>query len=128
MTKKDKRETIFIYLVARNKKGVRVLCRVGKGKCLPTRLSDLNQLGIELNKVEEIQKLIDGGKMKWEPWIESADSFVALRTKLSKLGYSSLPMTDKMEVMTPTRSVSEVTIKRLPNQVTMLRKGGKLPH
>ena len=66
---------------------MRLLCHVGKGKCLPTRLTDLNRLGIEHKKLTEIKSIVENSKMQWEPWIESAPSFKDLLDKLRRRGY-----------------------------------------
>ena len=102
---------------------MRLLCHVGKGKCLPTRLTDLNRLGIEHKKLTEIKSIVENSKMQWEPWIESAPSFKDLLDKLRRRGYRRLPMCNKTEVDTPHKTVSEHVIRQLPNQKTMTRRG-----
>ena len=116
-------ETIFLYLTKRNKRGMRLLCHAGKGKCHPTRLTDLNRLGIEHKTTAVIQNIVENSKMQWEPWIESAASIKELLDKLRKRGYRNLPTATRMEVDTPHNTISEHAIKQLPNQKTMTRRG-----
>src|SRR5687768_7574105 len=91
-------EMIFLYLGRRDKNGVRILSRLGKGKCLPTRLNDASNLPIDIGIRTDINNQVNISKIKWELWIESAVSYTDLVKKLKIRGYSNIPVSDKPEL------------------------------
>lgn len=83
---------IYLYLAARNKRGVKLLTVISGEHILPIRLDDVKNLGLPLSWQVKIDELIHINRMHWEPWLESAVDFQTLRLTLRKRGYSNLPI------------------------------------
>lgn len=84
---------VWVYLTQRNKKGVRFLSQFkGKEAISPTRMSDFSNLGLQVNYVQQLDQVVYDSRLLWESWIETAESFDEMTTKLKKRGYSNLPI------------------------------------
>jgi hypothetical protein len=83
-------------------------------------------LGLDFAHQTEIEKITQRDRMNWEPWVESAPSFAALKERLYKRGYRSTPLSDKAELLKKKKNIKQEAIDRLPQQRTMMRRGSKL--
>ena len=115
-------ETIWIYLARRDKKTIRLLTTLGTGQCLPTRLSNLGDLGISSESQAELSKIIHENRFEWEPWMESADSYRTLKRNLLYRGFGHLPLNNKLEIF-PLEKVNPQKVIGSPTQKSMLRRG-----
>lgn len=59
---------------------------------ITSKLNDLSELSLPPIWERKIQQIIHDNKMLYEPWIESAESFMALRSRLLGRGYKNIPM------------------------------------
>lgn len=76
---------VWVYLTQRNKKGVRFLSQFkGKEAISPTRMSDFSNLGLQVNYVQQLDQVVYDSRLLWESWIETAESFDEMTTKLKK--------------------------------------------
>ena len=82
---------LYIYLAQRNKKGIKILTVLNGEACPPTKLPDITAIGLPANFSKKLAKEIYDHRMRWEPWVESAENFAALKAALKKRGYSDLP-------------------------------------
>lgn len=96
---------------------------MGRGKCLPTRLSELEMLNLKSKDQFKLKQIVDANRMDWELWIESASSFKSFKEAQKQRGISGLPISDRSEISESIGKVNEHTVKKLPNQKTMMRKG-----
>lgn len=94
---------------------------MGLGKCLPTRLNDLQSLNLKQKHYNDLNKIVNDNKIQWEIWIESAKDYSVLRQSLNKRGYRNTPMSDLPEILSNMPTNTSV-IANLPNQKTMMRK------
>lgn len=113
---------IYLYLTRRDKKGFKLLS-VFSGDCALTRVSDWRMLRLPVEIEGKIKAEVDSNKMLWEPWIEGASSFVALRESLTSRGYRSLPAhPGSIHVDLTHLKSKEKVIAFVEKKKTMLRK------
>jgi hypothetical protein len=72
----------------------------------PVRVTDLKSIQLPAAVFESVEKILYDNRMYWEPWIESAENYEALRQTLQKRGYSNLypsckPMFDGSSLLYP---------------------------
>ena len=87
--KKDEITNLWLYLARRDKKGVRIIATLRSRPQSVVRISDLNVLNLPRTWQTEIFRIIQEDRMLWEPFVESAVDFDALKSNLKKRGYSS---------------------------------------
>lgn len=121
MKKKQQKPTrLFLYLARRDGRGIRILTVMSGREQPPTRLNDIKTLQLPSQLQAELERIIADDRMMWEPWIESAESYDALRANLKKRGYTNTPVNGQPELIgKPTASTTA-----LPKKRTMLRRGG----
>jgi|GEM_PF-4247403 len=125
---------LYLYLARRDKKGVEILTILHGPAVPPTRVADVERLGLPRNLTEQLKQSIHDDRMYWEPWIEAADSYADLVATLKNRGYSNVPVTSFVRHFTSSEStshniqVSNVTThssqmlsQRIPQRKTMLR-------
>lgn len=83
---------LYLYLGRRDKKGVQVLTVLNGDAMPPARVADLGILQLPHEVKAELDSLIYGNRMEWEPWLQSANSYQELKESLQKRGYSNLPV------------------------------------
>lgn len=85
--------SLYLYLARRDKKGIKVLSAFSfEGKAYPTRVQDINKLGLNPKIAGQVAKDAYENRMAYELFVESAESFDDLKNSLSKRGYSHLPL------------------------------------
>ncbi len=121
---------IYIYLAKRDKKGLKILLVLKGQSHPPARIIDIAQLALPNDLEQKISKQIHLDRMLWEPWIESADDYVQLKTSLRNRGYLGLPMcssplfeSNLESVIKKSQQHLEPTIKPIETEPTsMLRR------
>lgn len=113
---------IYLYLTKRDKTGVRLLAKFQGRELLPTRLDDLSLLGLPITWELQLGDIIFNSRMLWEPWAESSDTFIELRTNLKKRGYSNVPSSSQLEFNDSNTFPTTINISKLPKKKIMLRK------
>ncbi len=86
---------MYLYLGRRDKKGVQIVTVLDGPKVSPTRLADLSVLNLPVQMAESVGQIIHDNRMYWEPWIESANSYMELRQALLKRGYRDLAISSR---------------------------------
>lgn len=113
-----KQTKLWVYLVRRDGKGVRILTIVSSHEQSPSRLSDTSILQLSPYSKAELDRIISEDRMMWEPWIESADSYDLLKSNLKKRGLLKIPLNGKPEVI----NHAFANTSGLPKKKSMLRK------
>ena len=85
-------EKIYLYLMKRDKKTIKVLKILNGPTCSPKKVSDVSVLGLNEDTLKNLSDIIEEHKMLWEVWIESAADFQELKNKLKKRGIKNVPM------------------------------------
>lgn len=112
--------SLYIYLARLDKKGIEVVAAFGHGsKVYPTRVRDLNALGLERVLASRVSSEYIQKKMTHELFAESAESFEGLRKSLAERGYTNLPM-HQFTGHTPTSRVNESAL--VTSRSAMLRR------
>lgn len=118
-----KKSDLYLYLARRDGTGVKIVSKMAGIEQPPVRLKDLRSLQLPANVHMAIQKIIHDERMLWEPWIESAESFEALRTSLKKRGLSGLPLHGQPAIMAGLMATQPAaSTNNLPKATSMIRK------
>lgn len=90
---------VWVYLTKRNKEGVRFIAQFkGNEEISPTRITDFSNLGLDVSYVNQLMNVVYEARLLWEAWIETGDSFDAMKAKIKKRGYTNLPISFLPEV------------------------------
>lgn len=114
---------MYLYLGRRDRKGARVVMVLDGPETTPVRVTDLKSIQLPAAVSESIEQIVYENRMHWEPWIESAESYEALRQKLHKRGYRDLypsckPLYDGSSLLYPPAA----DMAKLPPRKTMVPK------
>lgn len=85
---------MYLYLARRNKKGIKVLA-ILTGIPLETRrvtIADIYSFGIPQQYMDEFKKVFHENRIKFEPWIEQAENYAELLSRLRKRGFTNLSL------------------------------------
>jgi len=113
---------LFLYLARRDKTGVRIFAKLLGRPILATRIDEIDTLNLPVNWTSQIKQIAFDNRMLWELWIESADSYDALRKGLKYRGYTNLPMSEQPEFTASNYGTPVVNVSNLPQKTIMLRK------
>ena len=84
---------MYIYLARLDRKGMKVLASFPHGSTVyPTRVRDLNRLGLNRELFQKVASETQQNKMTHELYFESAPSLERLMDSLRERGYTHLPM------------------------------------
>jgi len=112
---------IYLYLAARNRRGIRVLATLQGPPLAATRISDLNDLGLSAQQIAEVKASVESNRMDWELWAESAKDSKELAANLKARGYQ------RVAPARPELSFGNYRVScnhRMPDCTkTMIRKG-----
>jgi hypothetical protein len=86
---------IYLYLGKRDKKGIKILSVLSGEKVGRARVDDVKKLHLPPDIEIALIKTIHEHHMMWEVWIEEANDFEELKSKLHKRGYRDIPMHPK---------------------------------
>lgn len=90
----------YLYLTRRDKKGIKLLMTFpSKTDQPPVRVSDVKQLFLPESITAKVKEEVSTNRMTHELWIESADSYQDLKAKLTKRGYTGLPINQTIIIM-----------------------------
>lgn len=115
--------TLYLYLAARNKKGLKVIATFsGKNvKCpVRSRIENVNQLKLPAEVYLKIKNIIEENKMNYECWLEEAQTSQHLKDKLIERGYSNLPNINYL--ILETHEAIDINLDKQKTIKTMLRK------
>lgn len=80
-------EKVYLYFLRRNKKDIKIIGNLkSSGRVHPTRLVDLDLLGLSASDRLNLKSIINYHQSDWEIWIESAENYAELRKNLNKRG------------------------------------------
>jgi hypothetical protein len=68
----------------------------------PTRVTNINNLNLNKQILDKVSSEFFENRMKYDLWIETAESFNELKNSLEKRGYSQLPMQQFTGYVPPT--------------------------
>ena len=97
---------IWIYIARRDKAGVKLLTQLRGKKILASHLESVDDLRLPLDYKDFIKKSIYENRLLFEPWIESANDYLALRSQLKLRGYSNIPLSNIQEYGSITSAIS----------------------
>lgn len=119
-------EKIFIYLAKRDKSGMKIITTTA-GKCLPTRLTDIQSLQLAPDAEVELARIAYENRMQWEVWMESAKSFDDLIESLIKRGYKNLPLAPGQMITESLKKLklSQDRINMQNGQKTMMKRASR---
>jgi hypothetical protein len=114
---------LWIYLGRRDKSGIKILSQFRGKKIMATRIGDINNLQLPVDYTDVISKAIYENRFLYEPWIESALTFIDLRNQLESRGYYNIPVSNVPLYGTSSiNSAPEISMKNLQQTKTMIRK------
>ena len=114
---------IWIYIARRDKAGVKLLTQLRGKKILASHLESVDDLRLPLDYKDFIKKSIYENRLLFEPWIESANDYLALRSQLKLRGYSNIPLSNIQEYGSITSAISpEIYTKNINQIKVMVRK------
>jgi len=116
---------VFLYLAKRDKTGIKVLAHLKSNKKLFGRVTNLNNLNLPQAWESRVEDIVHKNRMLWELWVETADSYKALKKAMLSRGYTALP-SHSMPIIRGINASDDI----LPNNrnnfqpsKTMIRKG-----
>lgn len=116
-------ENVYLYLTRRNKSDAKIIGTLFGNRSIPaSRLKDLNALGLPAQERADLEKVIHAHRIEWEPWIESAVDYHALRKSLHNAGVSAPPSPNVPLINFSMRGVPRVAEIKLNKNKTMLRR------
>lgn len=83
---------LYLYLVNRTKKGIKVITVLQGETTGPSRLTDPTILNLPQMWERKIVEVMHEYRMNFDAWAESATDFEDLKVKLKERGYSDLPI------------------------------------
>jgi hypothetical protein len=120
---KKKLTNIWLYLARRDKSEVKVLTVLQGEEQSPARVGDLALFQLPTTWHVELNQQIYDSRMLWEPWVESAETFVDLRKSLKSRGYSGIPVSGRPSYAGTKMIISPVVnTSHLPKKKVMLKK------
>lgn len=112
---------LYIYLLRRDKKGVRILSRMKSKYLGPIKIDDIAALNLPSNLAENLERLIHESRMMWVPWAETAKSYEELRGSLSRRGYINIPVNNQPEVRIYGSTLPVANVSKLSQPSVMLQ-------
>jgi hypothetical protein len=114
---------LYIYLARLDKSGIEVIAGFPyTRKVYPTRVPDINALGLSPTVSSGISAKARERKMTHEVYVESAASYQELKESLAERGYKNLP-THQFTAHLPRTSINESVL--VTKKSTMLRRSNK---
>ncbi len=75
---------VYLYLLRRNRKDSKIIgIMTSESPVLPTRLTDLDLLGLHVQERMKLKKIIDEHRLDWDVWMESVENYEELRKSLA---------------------------------------------
>lgn len=120
--------SLFIYLIRRDRKEIKIITTLKGGNCVPRRLNDLKPLKLPKAVHDAIEKNMEANKMLWEVWIESANSVQDLSVSVKNRGIQGFPLKPQpLVILSEIENAHHLTWNRQadPMAVHRLNKLGK---
>jgi hypothetical protein len=115
---------LYIYLARLDKKGIKVITAFEYAKKVyPTRITNLDSLGMNQQTYANISKEAYDNRMQYELYAESAESFEKLKLSLKTRGYSHLPL-NQFTGYTNSTSINNKSL--ITTDSTMLRRNSDI--
>lgn len=116
---------LYIYLLRRDKKGVKILSLIKGKPLIPTKIVDAAELNLPGNLAKEINNAIFDSRMMWECWAETTDTFENLRKSLTKRGYVNIPSSNQPELKYSGSKLPVANVSKISKQSVMLQNAHK---
>lgn len=114
---------LYIYLARLDKKGIEVLAGFPyTRKVYPTRVPDINALGLSPAVSSGLSAKARENRMTHEMYAESAASYDSLKKSLADRGYKNLPIHQFAGHLGPTRVNDSALVTK---KSTMLRRSSR---
>lgn len=113
----------YLYLLKRNKKDTKVIGTINcNGTIHPTRILDLDLLGLAATERLGLKKIIEDHKMDWELWLESAENYSELKSNMEKrkLTISASPNAPMLDL--GSQEIPKSTVVKLNKNKIMTRR------
>lgn len=111
---------IYIYLARRDKKEIKIVS-VMQGKCIFTKLNDIQSLRLPPTLEDDLTELAYNHRMMWELCMEGFNSYQELFNSLTKRGFTCIPMAP-----VPMLSLPIVDISRQKGQKVMIKRSSSI--
>jgi hypothetical protein len=112
---------LYLYLASRSKRGIKVISILKSDTPTNAPITDVAALKLPANWSKQISDLIHDHRMLYEAHMETADSYLEFRERLTQRGFKNLPSDSNpmldLSGNIPKADTSGSTVKR-----TMLRK------
>lgn len=82
---------IYIYLAARNKRGIKLLTTLPGDYYPATKIENIKELNLPIDLESKISQIAYVNRMKHELWIQSAKDYEDLKQNLRSKGYTKVP-------------------------------------
>jgi len=112
---------LYIYLLKRDKKGVRIISHIKGSYLAPTKITDVSEFNLPGILAENLKNIISEAKLMWEPWAETTDTFINLRKSLKERGYLNVPVSNEPEFSYQGTELPVANVSRLTKQNVMLQ-------
>jgi hypothetical protein len=88
---------LYLYLARRDKKSVQILARFLSTPISTARIdeSNISLIGMPTTILPAVQQEIYDNRMLWQAWLETADSYESFRVRLTKSGYTNIPLSSQ---------------------------------
>lgn len=113
----------YLYLLRRNKKDTKIIGTIKcNGNIHPSRVLDLDLLGLAATERLGLKKIIEDHKMDWELWVESAENYNDLRANMEKrkLTIPASPNTPLLDLNS--QEIPKSTLVKLNKNKIMTRR------
>ena len=113
----------YLYLLRRNKKDAKIISIIKcSGDIHPTRVVDLDFLGLASSERLGLKNIIENHKMDWDLWVESAENYNDLRINMEKrkLNVPSSPNTPLIDLTS--QEIPKSTLLKLNKNKIMTRR------
>lgn len=92
----------YLYLAKRDGTTVKIIAHLSsKTEITPTRLNDIKQLNLPAAWESAISRIVYNERMKWQAWIETAESYSDLRKSLHQRKFARIPPYSTPQVIFP---------------------------
>ena len=114
---------LYLYLARRDRTGITMISIFETPReVMAIRLEAASRLGLPTHESTGLQKMFDENRMNWEPWIETAEDYEALKRSLEGRGYKNVPVSCRPAHSSYAYTDPYVVDARFKQTPTMLRR------
>lgn len=114
---------VYLYLIRRNKKDTKI---VGVFRCdsyvPPSKVDDINLLGLPAPKVMGLKDVINNHKIDWDLWLESAENYNSLKQNLINRNIIAASSPNAPLLAMDAHEIPKSTVVKLNKNKVMLRR------